>query len=461
MDGPGLHGSDGDGGPAWRAMTARLAERARYGMRLGLDAVDDALRRVGRPERSFAAIHVAGSNGKGSTSAFAAHVLAASGLRTGLFTSPHLVRLEERVAWMGPRGLEPVEAGVLLDALARLDAALPDFGALTFFEILTVAGFLVFAEGGADVVVVEAGIGARLDATRRADATVGVLTELTLEHTAVLGPTLAAIAAEKVHVARAGRPLVSVDLEGPPRDVVWGHARRVGAALHVLDARRDAPGDAFGGDARFTVTRDRATGRACFALPGLVVDDVPLGLLGPHQARNAALALEATRLHLATLGRPLDPTIARAALAATRWPGRLERLAHGGVPVILDGAHNLQGVESFVAAARDVAWPIRGPLALVVGVLEDKAVEPMLAALAGLAAHVVFTRPAGTARALSPEALAARLPRAPTGGVVLEPDVGRALAAASAWAEAHGGGVAVVGSLYLVGEARARLTPAR
>jgi dihydrofolate synthase/folylpolyglutamate synthase len=450
-------------------MTTRLAERARYGMRLGLDAVDDALRRVGRPERRFPAIHVAGSNGKGSTSAFAAHVLAASGLRTGLFTSPHLVRLEERVAWVGPRGIEPVEAGVLLDALARLDAALPDFGALTFFEILTVAGFLVFAEGGADVVVVEAGIGARLDATRRADATVGVLTELTLEHTAVLGPTLEAIAADKVHVARAGRPLVAVGLDGPPRDVVVAHARRVGAPLHVLGAdgaplhvlgADGAPlhGDrAARGDATFTVTRDHRSGRARFALPGLVVDDAPLGLLGAHQARNAALALEATRLHLATLGRALDPAVARAALAATRWPGRLEQLAHDRVPVILDGAHNLQGVEAFVAAARDVAWPIRGPLALVVGVLDDKAIEPMLAALAGLAAHVVFTRPAGTPRALSPEALAARLPRAPAGGVALEPDVGRALAAACAWAEAHGGGVAIVGSLYLVGEARAQL----
>lgn len=383
-----------------RALEA-LGARAVFGMRLGLGAVDAALDAAGRPDAGLRVVHVAGTNGKGSTSALVEAAARASGLRTGLYTSPHLVRFAERVRVDGV----PLADGPLADALERALALDPE---LTFFEVATVAALIAFREAGVDLVVLEVGLGGRLDATRAArDVCVTVITSIGLDHEDRLGRGLAAIAAEKAAIARPGVPLVLARLPREADRVVRDVARAVGAP--VLDVPVAAPGgpEAAGG-----------------------------ALGGGYQAVNAATA----RAVCGVLGLP-DAAIARG-FADARWPGRLERVDAADGPYLLDGAHNPDGARALGASLAG-----RAPRALVLGALADKAWPAVLDVLAAHvpAARRVYVAPQGRAPA-PPERLAARHPGE------LAADVPRALARARALA--GDGLVLVTGSLYLVGEAR-------
>lgn len=378
------------------------------GMVLGLDAMRAASARAGHPERAFSAVHVAGTNGKGSTAAMLEAMARAAGLRTGLYTSPHLVRFAERIRVEGAPAEDAVFASALHDALA--------FGPdLSFFEVATLAAFLVFARSGLDLAIVEVGLGGRLDATNVLPSPrAGAVTRIALDHQDKLGDTLEAIAYEKASIAKPGMPVVLGPLEGSVRE----------AAVRTIEAA--------GGT----------------VLPWAPEDVIPpVGLPGAHQRENARVAWA-----LADVLGLADDARARG-LADVRWPGRLERIdvprtrdPELAGPYVLDGAHNPDGA---VALVRALETSPLAPRALVFGVLADKPWAPMLDALRPLDVPRVYVAPGGRAPA-DPEALAALLPGTPARSL----REGLVLARAAAGPD---GLVVVCGSLYLVGAARALL----
>lgn len=382
-------------------------------MRLGLERMERALDALGRPERGLRILHVAGTNGKGSTCAMAAQALREAGHRTGLYTSPHLVRFNERIAVDGV----PVEDEVLERLAVAVRRACPwhDAGGeaerLTYFEFATLLALVRFAEVGVGAVVLEVGLGGRLDATNVVRPVACAVARIGLDHTEMLGDSLEAIAREKAGIFKPGVPATVAHAQ-PPEAM---------AVLQAEAARRRTP---------LTV--------APAAYPG------PMALAGPHQQGNAALAAAALRLLDRAGVRVGEDAIARG-IAGASWPGRLETA--GGL--LLDGAHNPDGAAA-LAAALAALHPGR-PVELVFGVLADKDHCGMLRALApavrGL--HLVEPRTRRARPLASYRALARSLVRRTDEHGSVEEAIACARAAAGG-----GGLVCVAGSLYLVGEAR-------
>jgi dihydrofolate synthase/folylpolyglutamate synthase len=385
-------------------------------MRFGLERMERALDALGHPERRFPVLQVGGTNGKGSTCAMAASALAEAGHGVGLYTSPHLVRFNERIAVRG----EPIDDAALEAAVAEVRRACPWHDAagegerLTYFEFATLAGLVHFARAGVDVAVVEVGLGGRFDATTAIRPAVTAVARIGLDHTQLLGDTVEQIAFEKAGIFKRGVPAVV-------------HAHQPPGALETLRAeaaRRGAP---------LTVAPESWDGS--------------IALRGPHQRGNAALAAAALRA-LRDAGVPVgDDAIARG-IAGARWPGRLEEI--GGV--LLDGAHNPDGAAALTAALQ-VLHPGR-PVELVFGVLSDKDHGGMLRALAPAARRLHLVAPA-TPRA-RPAAALLEDARALGADADVHADLADALGCARR-AAADGALVCVAGSLYLVGEARALL----
>ncbi|WP_232337788.1 bifunctional folylpolyglutamate synthase/dihydrofolate synthase [Deinococcus arboris] len=405
----------GAGGPAdveW------LFSRQRFGMTPGLGRVQALLGRLGSLERQFQTVLVGGTNGKGSTAATLAAMLNTGGQRTGLFTSPHLTRFTERFVVDGQELCEPTVAA----ALARVRPAAETEEA-SFFEIVTALGVLLFAEAGVEMAVMEVGLGGRLDATNALSPVLSVITNVALDHTAVLGGSLTAIATEKAGILRAGQPAVT------------------GVASDLLPLLRAQGADlwALGQEARLQ-TELRGWAGAALEL------DSPAGalalhtpLLGEHGARNAALAALAAK----RLGLPAE-AIQRGA-AQTRWPGRMEVLPWAGGRVMLDGAHNPDGAQALVQALGALGV---GPLPLVFGAAEDKDLTGVAEALRPLASQVILTRAALSPRAADPERLRRLFPGVPV-------TVTRSPAEALEALRGLTADLALVcGSLYLLGEVR-------
>jgi dihydrofolate synthase / folylpolyglutamate synthase len=421
----------------WQAMIDRLYAISTSGMNLGLERVAKVLAALGHPELRYPSIHIAGTNGKGSTSAFIAAILGASGRKTGLYTSPHLVSLEERIQVLSGADAAPLSEGELLRAFEAVDTAAPGFAELSFFEVITAAGLYAFSQTGLDVAVVEAGIGARLDATRLVDAHVSVLTDLSLEHTAILGSTIEAIAQEKAAVIRAGRPIVAAD--APPEAM---------AAIEAEASAQRAPLFRIG---RELFVDRHPDGTYRFTLPDRTLDRVRLSLLGPHQGRNAVLALQAAL----QFDPKLDEAVIRLALASTRWPGRMEVVRRAGrPPVLLDGAHNPQGAEALARGLAAHPELFSTPRHLVFAVLGDKDAGLMLDHLLPAVDSVILTK-VESPRAKEPSSILELIPKEKR---ALTANVTEALAEAERRAQADGGWVIFAGSLYLVGEARLELT---
>jgi dihydrofolate synthase/folylpolyglutamate synthase len=371
---------------------------------------------------------VAGSNGKGSTSALLAAMASAAGERAGLYTSPHLESVEERIR----HGGLAIEPGYLVDLLDEVvQAAERETGMLpTYFEAVTAAAFLFFARRRTDLAVIEVGMGGRLDATNLCDPMLSLITSISLEHREHLGDTLAAIAREKAGTFRSGRPAF-VWLEDPePSAAVRAVAAELGTDLRfapeLVQIREVVPQEIDGQRVRLATPRGE--------------HDLEIRLPGAHQAKNLALAVLAAE----TLG------LSREAIAAgarsCRWPGRLERVSlPGGRFVLLDAAHNPEGA----AALAGFLDQVPGAIDLLFGALADKDAADMLAPLAKRARRIVLTTPASD-RARSPEELAALLPGRE---VEVVPDLGQALQRALQ----PGARLVVCGSIYLIGEVRKRL----
>jgi dihydrofolate synthase/folylpolyglutamate synthase len=383
------------------------------GVDMGLGRVRTAMQRLGDPQRRFAAVQIAGTNGKGSTAAMAEAILRAAGLRTGLYTSPHLARFTERIRLAG----REVDG----DRLAALDARVVATGVpLTYFEIATALAFLTFAEERVDVAVLETGLGGRLDAVTVAGPLATAITSIGLDHTAYLGTTLAEIAREKAGILKPNVPCFLGRLPAEATREIVRRAAEVGAPLRYLGRDFSPPAGA-------------------------------LGLAGPHQRDNAAIAVALARavaVAIPRLGRPLDDAVVADALAGTRWPGRLERV---GGDVLFDCAHNADGARALAAALPEIAAGRR--VVLLMSIVEDKDARAILEPLAPFAYALVATR-AESPRARAPEALAVEAARFFTRRVAVA-DPTEALAEARR--RAAGGLVVVCGSMFLVGPLRAAL----
>lgn len=419
---------------------ALLGSLERFGMRFRLEAMERMLGALGNPERELRAIHVGGTNGKGSVCAYLTSALLEAGCKVGTYTSPHLVRFEERIAVQGEPISPEATAELLERCLPALEAARRAGHEPTFFEATTLMALEHFARERVEVAVVEVGLGGRLDATNVFEAPLAaVITNVSLDHTDVLGPTLEAIAWDKAHILRPGRPGVT-GAEGPGLEVVRRVAGERGARLRTLE------------DAAWE-RRAASLERQHFALRTRQRDygvlETPL--LGDHQLANAALAV-ATLEELAPDGVQVSPEQLRRGLARTRWPGRLQVLARNP-DVILDGAHNPGAVEALARFLEQGPWPWVG---LVLGVLADKDHAAMAARLGPLADLVVCTEPPSPRR-LPAEHLALDL-KGCAARVEVEPEARGALELAVRTAP-RDGVVVATGSLYLVGALLAMASP--
>lgn len=424
-----------------------IADRGRFGIRLGLGRTRALLRGLGDPQSGLRGALVGGTNGKGSVLALAASALRVAGYRVGETPKPHLVTYRERIQVDG-RPIEPdAFARLVAEVLPVADRVARRLGPPTEFELLTAAIFRRFADADVEVALVEVGLGGRLDATHAWDGGVAAITNVDLDHTAHLGPTVAAIAREKAAIIERG-DLAVTGATGEALGVIRRRALRVAAPLTVV---RPAP--VIGWD------RDGID----VELPRL--GRTRIGLRGRHQAANASVAdalldaLEAAGIAAA------GPGARRTGYADARWPGRLELLRVDGRDVLLDGAHNpagaaalataLDDLRPFLAGGRDAVPP---PATLVVASMADKDVAGVIAALAASplvrSARIVCTT-IDPDRGMPAEALAghwsAALPGSP---VSIEPDP---IAAVERAIESSAGPIVVAGSLYLVGAARGRL----
>jgi dihydrofolate synthase/folylpolyglutamate synthase len=391
-----------------------------FGMRFGLDRMRRMMTVLGAPQQAFRSVHVVGTNGKSSTTRMVAAILQRHGLRTGAYLSPHLTHYRERVQ-VAERDLRTHEfAGAVARAAwaaERVNRTLASDDHVTQFELLTAAAFWAMAQKGVEVAVVEAGLGGRYDATSVIESSVSVLTNVGLEHTRWLGPTVADIAMEKLAVLRQGTELV---LGGGASEEVFALAREAAAQR----------------DARLT--------RA----PAVPREQVQLRAQGAFQRENFALAESVAERFLAGVGIGMRPQTVREAALATSVAGRVQVVEQDPL-VVLDGAHNPDAARALAGCLPEL---LAGrPLALVLGVLEDKDAAGMLRSLLPSAQRAWFTAPPST-RALSPAALLSLARQLGFERSECEPQPRVALAAARAWASERGGAaVLATGSVYLVG----------
>ncbi|MCA9736458.1 MAG: bifunctional folylpolyglutamate synthase/dihydrofolate synthase [Gemmatimonadetes bacterium] len=386
---------------------------------------------MGRPERAFASVHVGGTNGKGSVSALVASALRAAGHRVGLYTSPHLVRFEERIQVDG----RPLATDLLQSVAGRLAPAVDAFDP-AFFEAATALAFTAFREEGVEIAVVEVGLGGRLDATNVLEPLIAGVTNVGLDHAEFLGDTHASVAREKAGIAKPDVPFLTTEADPSVRAVLMERARALGARTLAVDASEL-------GDLRWT-------GRGLDARverSGWGALDVWTPLPGAHQALNLLLAVRLLDL-LPERWRP-DRDALQQGLARTVWPGRLDLRTVRGRPWLFDVAHNAEGIEALARALPTFGLP-RPTLALV-GILGDKPWRSMLERLGPLVDRALLVEPpsAPASRRWVPRDVEAWRGRADLPGVVWGGDL-------AAMLDAVGPDVAsvlVTGSAHTVGDA--------
>ncbi|HKZ92037.1 MAG TPA: Mur ligase family protein [Candidatus Limnocylindrales bacterium] len=425
----------------------RIRARGPIGIRLGLERMRTLLAQLGDPQRTLRGALIAGTNGKGSVAAMVASMLGAAGLSTTQSPSPHLSSYRERITVDGrPIGAADLDE-MLEEVLRASEPGEAEHGPATEFELLTAAAYLWSARRHVDVVVMEVGLGGRLDATNTWAADVAAITTVGLDHQEFLGDTVESVAAEKAAIIKPGCRAVT-GATGAALEVIEARAREMQAPLTICP-----PLPVEGMDVAGMTLHAPRLGR------------IRIPLSGRHQARNAAVALGVVAaLGDAGVAEVPDAAIVRG-LATTRWPGRLELVAYAGRTVLLDGAHNPDGAAALAEAVDELAPLLpRGRAVLLLAMMSDKAVTDVLLALAGSGvlrqARCVTTRVPDSERSLSVHDLAAAWAVAlgrPVDAAIDDADA--ALEHALELAAASGGTLVVTGSLYLVGHARGRLLP--
>lgn len=401
----------------------------RFGIKPGLARITTLLQALDNPQSAFKAIHVAGTNGKGSTSSFVASILAAGGYTVGLFTSPHLIGFTERIRI---NGVEIAEEDVVRLGQQVMAAAPPE---TTFFEIVTAMACLQFAERNVDFAVMEAGMGGTFDATNALDGILSVITPISLDHSEYLGSSVAAIAREKAGIVKPGKAVV-VSPQVPD------------AMAEIALRCRELSSPLYCGDRDFSA--NWAKGRIDYRGLSAALVDVRLGLPGRYQAGNAAVALAAAEI-LDTAGFPLTPGALRTGIEKARWPGRMEMVSTSP-RILLDGAHNPAGSVALAEALAEIPYH---RLFLVAGVMGDKDLDGILAPILPLTFQAVAVAPA-LPRSLASGALA-DFCREKGVETVDGGSVAAGLAAARTMADDDDDLILICGSLFTVGEARAEI----
>jgi len=419
-----------------------LQEILDSGVKFGLENVRTVLTALGEPHLAYPSILVAGTNGKGSVCAMLARVLSRHGFRTGLYTSPHLVAVEERIRI----GDETISRRDFCRLLSRVKAAILELIAIgklesppTYFEVLTILALLCFRERDVDIAVLEVGMGGRLDATNVVTPLVSVITTVGRDHQEFLGPTLTDIAFEKAGIIKPGVPVVCGLGRGTARNVIERRARELGAPVQGVF---DKPG-------ALQAQRKKGGFRFSFRFEGENFVYSP-SLQGEHQGRNAAVVI-ATAVEVGRRWRKLQKRRIVQGIRETRWEGRLESVRLRP-RVVLDGAHNEAGARVVAAYARDF---LPRPRTLVFAIMKDKNIRRVSSLLFPLAETIILTS-VPLPRAASPELIFAQAP-VRTKKAFLEPDPKRAVQKAVELTP-PGGSVLITGSLFLVGEVK-RLFP--
>jgi dihydrofolate synthase/folylpolyglutamate synthase len=419
-----------------------LASLELFGIKLGLSSIRTIALALGNPERAYPTIHIAGTNGKGSVAAMVSSALQAARLRTGRYTSPHLVHLEERYAIDGV----PVAPAVLdetIEAVRAVVRRLQEDEELevhpTYFEMATAIGFELFRRVGVNVAVVEVGLGGQYDATNVVLPVVAAIVSIARDHEQHLGYSIADIAIQKAGIAKRGVPLVLGPVPDDAHDAIARVCAERGAPL--LDTADGV-----------TIGRARKGGRVELTITTRVAQYGPLllGLRGDHQVDNALVAVRVLE-EAAARGLPVEAVHIAAGLERARWPARLQLMEiPGRGELLLDGAHNPAGTAALAAYIR-AQWPAGLPL--VFGAMQDTDLPRMLAPLGAVARPLIVTRAPG-ARAAAPADIVAAARTIGMDAVIIE-DVESALTAA--WS--HSGTIGVAGSLFLAGRVLELLGP--
>lgn len=408
----------------------------KFGIKFGLSNITHLLELFGNPHNTFKTVHIAGTNGKGSTSVTVASIIQEAGYRVGLYTSPHLVNFSERIKING----REIDEERVVQLTEKLRSKIQDsrfsegLSKITFFEFTTAMASLYFAEEGVDIAVMETGMGGRLDATNVIKPLVSVITNVSIEHREFLGDTLEAIAYEKGGIIKDRIPVVTA-VEQP-------------SALQVIEnicKEKEAPLYKLGMDYSF-----RKKGTGIFSYKGIKegLDDLRLNLSGSHQFFNASLAIAVTEL-LRERGFLIRRDAIINGLRNVKWPGRLETVSKDPW-IILDGAHNPAGAEVLARAiANDLKFD---RLFLIMGIMADKEIAAIISPLAPLAHEVILSRPRYE-RASSAEGLLPAAMKHNSNSVAFED-----LREAIDYARSKAGNsdlIVISGSLFTVGEARA------
>jgi dihydrofolate synthase/folylpolyglutamate synthase len=407
----------------YRQALSLLGERQEVRWKLGLSRIRGLLRGLGDPQDAVPAIHVAGTNGKGGLCAMLESILRTAGYRVGLYTSPHLVRPTERIR-LGGSEIGPRDFGRMIGAARDAET-----GTASFFELLTAAAFLHFRERGADIAVIETGLGGRLDATNvLRKPLLTAIPSIGFDHTQWLGQTLAAIALEKSGILKPGSPCLCGELPPEAAAVVRRRGRTVGCPVEFVRRSLRSVRSIWG------------EGRQELADGDGGLWSVPL--LGDGAVLNASIARRAAE-HLRVPGEAV-----RRGLSDFRWPGRFQVVRTGSRTLVLDGAHNAPAMEAFTSTWRRSPWGGRDAV-FMVGCLKDKDRGALVRILSRVARKVILAKP-DSPRALDPAALVPLFEGAGVRVLAVEPSAERAL---RAWRRTGSPVGAVCGSLYLVGDA--------
>ena len=424
-----------------------LDELNTFGIRLGLVRMEELCARLGNPERCYATIHIAGTNGKGSVTQMMDAVFRASGIRAGRYLSPHLISYTERMSVDG----HDISEERFAELLTRVRAAADEMVAAghehpTQFEALTALAFLYFAEEQVEVAVIETGLGGLLDSTNVVEPALTIITNVAMDHADRCGGTLLGIAEHKAGIIKEGVPVITA-ATGEPLEIIERRAEELGADVFVC-------GEDF--SAQLFFPKEGGQRVAFHSVVCREPEPFDLGLAGVYQAENAALVIMAAKLLEREDARVTEHAI-RVALRTVRHPARFEILMQENLPIVIDGAHNPAGMRA-LRAGLDAYFPDL-PRVFLLGILKDKDIDAMLAALLRTGDQVITVRPN------SERAAAADVVAAIAAGMGLDThacsDAAAALAEAQARARAGNALLVAAGSLYLVGGIRAMLMTGR
>jgi len=415
-----------------------------HGFKLGLERITKVLYALNSPHTRYPCIHVAGTNGKGSTCSMITSILSAYGLKVGLYTSPHLTYLGERFRI----GLTPIDKHKLTKLISQIRKLIEEGFELSYFEFTTAIAFLYFAQEDVDVAVIEVGLGGRLDATNVINPEIGVITNIALDHMSFLGDSIEKIAYEKAGIIKSGMKIVNAS-KAEARHIIKKTCKQKGALF--FDIKNFIK----------NILEKKQGGISCFSFDflglGYHIKDIAPPLLGKHQVENAALSTCASILFLENYGINIDPKLIKKGISSTRWPSRLEFLRKRGSGfVVLDGAHNKDGINKFLDFFTSFNHTYNKKILLMACSDEggDKAFFEMFERLRRLFDVKIITQPPGPRRPVSIKRWEEKID---TKDICLKEDYNDALKEALSFMKEKDDLLVVTGSLYLAGAVRDKL----